>query len=450
MAELTFLSLKFDEIARLTSTAKKRIIFGAPGLDQGLAAALVNASGRLGQDCVTVLLDVAEENCRVGYAECEGYSILVEGKVPVRACPGLRVGFLVIDDAGYIFAMPALMVEDVAKRHSAPNAIRATPDQVLLLVTATQPEFKAPVSDHDIAEQDSEPPSLFTVSAHNKRASAPTSEQHPGRSPEIGIVTVPPTAVTEIADRIKTNPVQDFDLTRVVRVFSAHMQFVEFKVEGAQLKSRTVALPRETLSSIRDKRTRERMKTSFKLVPENSSISGDKIKAAADDIRERYLLHHKVYGSVMLKAKRDAFEKEVAELRKRVEAYKDEIRKVYNKERERSKAALVQACWRALSKEPPKSLLARIVGEKPTMEEAKAYVEDEIDKVLPTIDDVCEGMSVSLVIKDVTWETLNNGEFVEWLKEKYKHAKELKEPFESYTAARGRTVPPPVALKQRS
>jgi hypothetical protein len=115
---------------------------------------------------------------------------------------------------------------------------------------------------------------------------------------------------------------------------------------------------------------------------------------------------------------------------KRIDAYKDEIRKVYNKERERSKAALVQACWRVLSKKPPKSLLARVVGEKPTMEEAKAYVEDEIDEVLPTIDDVCDGMSVSLVIKDVTWETLNNGEFVEWLKEKYKHAKELKEPFD--------------------
>jgi hypothetical protein len=450
MAEPTFLSLKLDEIARLTTDATKRIVFGAPGLDQGLAAALVNASKRLGQDCVTVLLDVAEDNCRVGYGECEGYSILIEGKVAVRACPGLRIGFLLIDDEGYIFAMPALMVEDVAKRHAAPNAIRATPDQVLRLIAATKPEFKAPVSGNEVAAQEPEAPTLFTVSSQNLRPSPPASVQQPGSRPEIGTVTVSPKSVIEIADRIKANPVQDFDLTRVVRVFSAHMQFVEFKVEGAQLKSRTVALPRETLSSIRDKRTRERMKATFKLVPENSSISGDQIKAAAHDIRERYLLHHKLYGSVMLKAKRDAFEKEVAELKKRVEAYKDEIRKVYNKERERSKAALVQACWRALSKEPPKSLLARIVGEKPTIEEAKAYVEDEIDNVLPTIDDVCEGMSVSLVIKDVTWETLNNGEFVEWLKQKYKHAKELREPFESYTAARGRTVPPPVVSKQRS
>jgi hypothetical protein len=225
------------------------------------------------------------------------------------------------------------------------------------------------------------------------------------------------------------------------------MQFVEFKVEGAQLKSRTVSLPRETLSSIRDKRTRARMNTTFKLVPENSKISGDQIKTAADDIRERYLVHHKVYGSVLLKAKRAAFEDEVEALRKQIETYKEEIRKVYDKERERSKAALVQACWRPVSKEPPKSLVARIFGVKPTMEEAKAYLEDEIEKVLPTIEDVCEGMSVTLVIKDVTWETLNNAEFVAWLKEKYKHAKELKEPFDSYSAAKVRTSSPPLTAQ---
>jgi len=48
------------------------------------------------------------------------------------------------------------------------------------------------------------------------------------------------------------------------------------------------------------------------------------------------------------------------------------------------------------------------------------------------------------VIKDVTWETLNNADFVGWLKQKYKHAKELKEPFDSYTAAKARTLSPPL------
>jgi hypothetical protein len=144
MAEQTFLSLKLGDMGALVNGAGRRIVFGAPGLDQGLAAALANASKRLGEDGVTVLLDVGEDNCRVGYGECEGYSILVEGAVAVRACPGLRIGFLLVDDDGYVFAMPALMVEDVATRHTAPNAIRATPNQILRLIDATKPEFKPP------------------------------------------------------------------------------------------------------------------------------------------------------------------------------------------------------------------------------------------------------------------------------------------------------------------
>ena len=102
MAEQTFLSLKLGDMGGLANGARRRIVFRAPGLDQGLAAALAKASRRLGEDRVTVLLDVAEDNCRVGYGECEGYSILVEGAVAVRACPGLRIGFLLIDDDGYV------------------------------------------------------------------------------------------------------------------------------------------------------------------------------------------------------------------------------------------------------------------------------------------------------------------------------------------------------------
>src|SRR3974390_777369 len=98
MAEQTFLSLKLSDMGRLVNAAKRRVVYGAPGIDQGLAAALVNAFIRHGKDCVTVLLDVAEDNCRVGYGECEGYSILTDRGVVVRGCPGLRIGFLLVDD----------------------------------------------------------------------------------------------------------------------------------------------------------------------------------------------------------------------------------------------------------------------------------------------------------------------------------------------------------------
>lgn len=145
---------------------------------------------------------------------------------------------------------------------------------------------------------------------------------------------------------------------------------------------------------------------------------------------------------MMLKAKCCAFETDVEDLRDKMESYKDEIRNAYDRERERSKNALVMACWRAIRHEPPKTLVARIAGTKPTMQEAKSYLAQVIDGVLPTLDDICRGMKVNFVIKDVTWETLNDRDFVEWLRNSYKRVKELKAPFETYTAAKGRTQPP--------
>jgi hypothetical protein len=267
MEKQTFLSLKLADIASMTKRARKRIVYGAPGVDQGLAVALVNASQQLGEGCVTVLLDVAEDNCRVGYGECEGYSILVEKGLAVCSCSGLRIGFLLLDDDGYIFAMPPLMVEDIANQHAAPNAIRATPDQILRLVTATKPEFKAPM-DGEKAEGNPE-----------------TSK------PEIGTEAVSPTLVSEIADRIKANPVQDLDLTRIVRVFSARMQFVEFKVEGAKLKSRTIAV---TLRSVMQ-RGANGISAPFSKFDDGSQLQQAFIKTGTSHQAELAALVHKTF-----------------------------------------------------------------------------------------------------------------------------------------------------------
>jgi hypothetical protein len=39
-------------------------------------------------------------------------------------------------------------------------------------------------------------------------------------------------------------------------------------------------------------------------------------------------------------------------------------------------------------------------------------------------------------VKDITWNTLNEPGFIEWLKEQFPLRKDLQEPFEQYRAAR--------------
>jgi hypothetical protein len=65
-----------------------------------------------------------------------------------------------------------------------------------------------------VPPQDSEPPTLFPISGQNFRTGASPNHLQPGSKPEIGTVAVSPQSVIEIADQIKANPVQDFDLIR--------------------------------------------------------------------------------------------------------------------------------------------------------------------------------------------------------------------------------------------
>jgi hypothetical protein len=45
-------------------------------------------------------------------------------------------------------------------------------------------------------------------------------------------------------------------------------------------------------------------------------------------------------------------------------------------------------------------------------------------------------MRVTRVVNDVTWNTLNEPGFIDWLKERFPLRKDLQQPFELYHAAR--------------
>jgi len=150
----------------------------------------------------------------------------------------------VIDDEGFIFAVPPLLVEEIKETNDQPNAVRATKDQIERLVGAILPSpTRSPTST---------PPEATNVPALQRA--------------EIGQVVVPPAQIEKIEEAIKANPVDNFDLSRVVNVFSTHFQFYEFEVVGTRVETRTVQLPKELLGSIRDKATRDRITAAFKML----------------------------------------------------------------------------------------------------------------------------------------------------------------------------------------
>jgi cell division septation protein DedD len=434
-----FTYLAMADIAALLQRASRLAVIASPGIDEAIASALVNTADRIGIGNVHVILDVDEENCRAGYGNVDGYSVLAEKGIPIRRATGLRIGFVLSDEEGFIFGMPPLMIEAPSKLAGCPNAIRTTADQIKALIAATvvpaappqKPAEQKPEEEHkpEQPNKDDEPDSIPPAAAL-------------ANSVQIGATLVSSDEVRQIEENIRANPIRDFDLGRVVTVFNAHVQFVELSVEGASIERHTVKLPSELLTAVRDKETRDRLTAAFKMISEGSKISGENIRAKANDIRKRYIRTNSTYGGVVLKAKSAALEKEIEDLRRELDAHKVNVRQRFLKEADKSKKELVQAFWRAVRASPPPDLQAQISADKPTMEEAKAYLEETLERAFPDVEEVCGEMKVKYLTKDVTWNTLNDSEFVDWLAKEFRVNKDLKKPFEEYRAARQRAVGP--------
>jgi hypothetical protein len=132
----TFLTLPSERIGTLIMGARYRVIYAAPSVSLEVSSALINASERLGAEMVSVVLDVSEEVFRLGYGVVDALKMLCERKIAVRHADGLRISFVVVDDEGFIFAIPPLLVDGGRKGDDHPNAVRASSDQIEWLVNA--------------------------------------------------------------------------------------------------------------------------------------------------------------------------------------------------------------------------------------------------------------------------------------------------------------------------
>jgi hypothetical protein len=422
----TFVAITPKRLAEIIMTARRRVVYAAPSLSMDVATALINARDRLSSEAVAVVVDVSEGVLRVGYGVADALAMLREKELPVRHADGLRISLIVADDEGFIFALSPLLVEENNQVDDRPNAVRASRGQIEQLVRAVLPP-SAPLNNNEQLM-----PSATSVAV--QRA-------------EIGRVIAPPAQIEKIEEAINANPVENFDLKRVVNVFSTHFQFFEFQVVGASVEKRTVQLPKELLLSIRDKATRDRITAAFKMLSNRSQISGENVHKKAVEIRKRLIRHHPVYGGVVLKTSRAALDNEISTLEKLIEMHKKAVLAAFDKDVTKSIDELVKGFWRDIARNPPQELTDQGIT-KPTTEQAKDYLRRKLIDAFPKAQDLAGEMRVTTVIKDITWNTLNEKGFVDWLGKQWPERTDLNKPFEQYRAARERTEPQGIGIKQ--
>lgn len=403
MLTASFLHLSSSEACNLVHAAKRQVLLCAPGLQQPLAAALVNCRRQLGREAVRVVLDVADSTARMGYGDFDAVSLLMEGDTDVRVEAGLRTCVLVCDDIGYAFFTPPMLVETQDDQHIGPNAMTLHPAQVQAVLNAVFPRT------HPLGQ--------------------PTT-------PQVGKELLTSIQTQQVKESLDANPPQKFDLARKVNVFNAFIEFVELRLTGLHIARHTVQLPRDLVLALRDDATAKRLLTTFKLVSDESKVAKD---AAEIDLRVRALRERYTrslgdgLGSVILRSKRQALTSEVKSIREAIETFQVKVLERLEKELADSRKKLVEGLLPAVKKSTPPALQAQVSG-KPTAEVLRRYLDDELARVFPTAQSLIGEMKLEWVPKGVTYETLSNSEFQERVRAAFPY-ENWDKPFREFEAA---------------
>ena len=407
-----FATLRPHDIAQAILSAKRRVIFTAPGLEQSIASALVNAAKAIGRDKVTIVVDVSEPAVRLGYGTIDDIQMLQNEGLSVRHAGGCRIGVLIADNNGWAFSLPAMMVEDQKLPNDSPNAFVLTSGQVA--------EFEK----------------AFRDTGGNSGDDISETNEKTGTKP-LTAAKVSPVEVEKVKAAIDKNPPQPFELSRKVRVYTAYLQFVELKLHGAHIHRHTIKIPHQIrLLLTENKDIQKRFSASFKLVEAKTKSAGDSLVNEVEELRKGFLVPLTGIGNVILRANRPAFEQAWKQLENRLDHHRNEIKTQLSNELDATKNNLIEALVRPVCEQPPDELL-RQTSRPITEEKARRYLDEVLSRAIPNIDELVSEIRLSCFFKDITIEMLENKEFQALIAKAFSLEPWAK-PFQDFSAAKAR------------
>lgn len=400
-------SISDEAAARSIRTARNRAVYATPGVTDTVAAALIEARGRLGRAKVRVVLDGSANALRLGYGQADSMSMLLEHGVDVRVEPGLRVSLLVVDDRAAVFMLPAMMVED-PNLPRGPNALILPSDQVDGILRTVAPD-------------------LSSGQAEDAGGSV---------LPQIGRSSLSAEQVKKVEAELVNNPPQRFDLARTLNVFNAYIEFIELRLTGMQITRHTVKLPQDLILALRDEATSRRLRTSFNLVDGASKVGreAESIETRVRNLRDRFVRPIGDLGTITLRSKRKEVDALIEAIRVDIERFRNTVVERLTREIEASRAKLVTGLTPALRKKPPQDLLDQ-VSSKLTTEHMTRYLSHRLEEVFPRAETLVGEMKLDCIRKGVTYETLASGDFQEKVRDAFPY-EDWDKPFSEFTAAK--------------
>ena len=394
-----FTHLSSPRLAALIRSAKKRVCYAAPGIQIAPAQAIVEAAKRLPAEALTISLDFNESSLRMGYGSLEAVKLLTSAGIEVRTSPGLRSAFLIVDSAGWVFTPTALYMEPEPQSDETPNALALGPEQiseVLLRVSSSAREE-----------------AIALASTPEEKAAIETTAM------EIGEATIDEARLVEVTEAIRQAPPVPFDLARQVRVFQPYLQYVELEMTGAKIQSHRTRIPRriQTLGSGKD--LEGKLRTTFQFIGSTSELSSAKLDEEIEELRKHFTPSLGKQQRVILKSVRATFDARIEAFREKLKEHKEAVKADLQKELDRSRKEVVDYYFPLAKANPPDALLGQLLTQSPTEADIREWLNDGLNREFPSADELIEEMQLDVRFKDVTFETLNQPDFLKSLKAAY-------------------------------
>jgi hypothetical protein len=393
-----FRSLHSAAIAEVIRTAQKSVCYAAPGIQQEPANAIVDVAKRYGAELITVCLDFDERVIRMGFGSLAAVKTLRENGILANSTIGLRMGLVIVDHEGFIFTPNALYLEAEDRPVEAPNAMRLSKDQVTEALARLSPAAKA----------------IAIVFAKTEDEKGRIKEQ----AIEVPMAPVADEDLAAVSRRLEEAPPVPFDVARQVRIYNAYLQYVELKLSGAAIQRQRIAIS-STIQKIGGSKDLEgRLRTTFDLIERGGALSSKALEDELNEIRKNFTPSlGKDHGRVVLKAAKPHLEERLAKFRDELKAHQEKVKEELQGHLSESRKLIVDYYEPLAVANPPDAMRGQFL--KCGKDEARAWLEGELDQVFPKAEALIQKMQLDVRYKDVTFETLNQKDFLDAVKEAF-------------------------------
>lgn len=394
-----FCDLNSRQMALYIRQSERRVLYVAPGIQFQVAQALVQRVKEIRGFEVLVSVDFDEKTLRMGYGSLEAVEFLRASGIDVVQSPGFRSGVLIVDEVGWVFTPTPLYLEAEPQSEETPNAIRLTEGQI-----------------HELSLRLSERTRLkLLMNAKNEEERTVINHLHQ----ETGIEPISEEKFNEVEQEIKEAPPVKFDVARQVRVFESYLQYVELSLNGAAIQRNRFQIPDSLQYASSDEEIQGKLKTTFELISKESKLSSKKLEDALNKIRKELTRSlGKEHGRVILKSAKKVFQKELEVFLEKINAHQKDVEEGLNEQLEHSKKLVVDYYLPLVKGNPPRSLIGAGIDVEDS-DSIRKWIERQVEEAMPTAKSLIQRMELKVTYKDVTYETLNQKDFLHKIKVAY-------------------------------